>query len=84
MENNKTIDKILEFAARFQANIYLDSISKGLMGTLPITMIGSIALLLAVLPIPAWTELIGNIGVTPYLLAASTLTTSCLSIYASF
>lgn len=84
MENNKTIDKILEFAGKFQTNIYLDSISKGLMGTLPITMIGSIALLLAVLPIPAWSELIGNIGITPYLLAASTVTTSCLSIYASF
>ena len=43
MENNKTMDRVLEFAAKFQANIYLDSISKGLMGTLPITMIGSIA-----------------------------------------
>lgn len=84
MENNKTIDRVLEFAAKFQANIYLDSISKGLMGTLPITMIGSIALLLAVLPIEAWTNFIGSIGVTPYLLAASTVTTSCLSIYASF
>lgn len=84
MENNKTIDKVLEFAARFQANIYLDSISKGLMGTLPITMIGSIALLLAVLPIQAWKDFITAIGVAPYLLAASTLTTSCLSIYASF
>lgn len=47
MDNNKTIDRVLEFAAKFQANIYLDSISKGLMGTLPITMIGSIALLFA-------------------------------------
>ena len=84
MENNKTIDKVLEFAARFQANIYLDSVSKGLMGTLPITMIGSIALLLAVLPIQAWKDFITAIGVAPYLLAASTLTTSCLSIYASF
>lgn len=82
MENSKTIDRVLEFAAKIQANIYLDSISKGLMGTLPITMIGSIALLLAVLPIPAWTNFIGSIGVTPYLLAASTVTTSCLSIYA--
>lgn len=84
MDNNKTIDRVLEFAAKFQANIYLDSISKGLMGTLPITMIGSIALLLAVLPIEPWTNFIASIGVTPYLLAASTVTTSCLSIYAAF
>lgn len=84
MENNKTIDRILEYAAKIQGNIYLDSISKGLMGTLPITMIGSIALLLAVLPIEPWTNFIGSIGVTPFLLAASTVTTSCLSIYASF
>ena len=54
MENNKTMDRVLEFAAKFQANIYLDSISKGLMGTLPITMIGSFSLMLSVLPIDPW------------------------------
>lgn len=45
MENNKFINKALEVSGRIAANIYLDSISKGLMGTLPILMIGSLALL---------------------------------------
>ena len=44
MENNKFINKALEVSGRIAANIYLDSISKGLMGTLPILMIGSLAL----------------------------------------
>ncbi len=43
MENNKFINKALEVSGRIAANIYLDSISKGLMGTLPILMIGSLA-----------------------------------------
>lgn len=83
-ENGKIMNRLLEFAAKVQNNIYLDAISKGLMGTLPILMIGSIALLLAVLPIEAWTAFLTEINVRTYLMAASTVTTSCLSIYACF
>lgn len=84
MKSENMMNNVLKFASKVQENRYLDAISKGLMGTLPILMIGSIALLLAVLPIEAWTNLIGQIGLTPYLIAASTVTTNCMAIYASF
>ncbi len=76
--------KVMEFSAKIQNNVYLDAISKGLMGTLPIMMIGSIALLIAVLPFDAWKTLLTDIGVRTYLMAASTLTTSCMSIYSAY
>lgn len=84
MDNNKFINKALEFSAKIGQNKYLDSISKGLMSTLPILMIGSLSLLLGVFPFDPWLEFIGNIGIDKYLLAASTVTTSCLAIYAAF
>ena len=71
-------------SGRIAANIYLDSISKGLMVTLPILMIGSLALLFGVFPFDPWLNFIQSTGIEKYFLAASTVTTSCLSIYASF
>ena len=44
-------DKALQVAAKIQSNNYLRAISNGLMATLPINIVGSIALLLAVLPV---------------------------------
>lgn len=84
MENNKYINKALMWADRISSNIYIEAISKGLMSTLPILMIGSVALLLGVFPFDPWLNFIESIGIETYLLAASTVTTSCLSIYASF
>ena len=83
-KDGKLMDKLLGFAAKVQSNIYLDAISKGLMGTLPILMIGSIALLLAVIPIDAWKQFLTDAGIRTYLMAASTVTTSCMSLYACF
>lgn len=51
MKKNKILDKIMEIANAMGQNKYLSSVSGGLMGTLPILMMGSVALLLAVLPI---------------------------------
>lgn len=84
MGNNKFINKVLEVSGKISSNVYLDSISKGLMSTLPILMIGSISLLFAVFPFDPWLNFVTQIGIQKYLLAASTVTTSCLSIYAAF
>lgn len=81
---DKMMDNVMIFAQKVQNNKYLDSISKGLMWTLPPLMIGSIALLLAVLPIEAWTNFISDIGLRGFLLNASTLTTSIIALYAAF
>ena len=77
--DNKYVNKALELSSKVASNVYLDAISKGLMGTLPILIIG-----LGVFPFDPYLQFIEKIGVKTYFLAASTVTTSCLSIYAAF
>lgn len=81
---DELMNRVMMFAQKVQTNKYLSSISSGLMGTLPILMIGSIALLIAVLPIPGWKETLTDIGIRPYLMIASTLTTSLIALYSTF
>lgn len=85
MKNKDEImSKVMGFATKVQNNKYLSAISQGLMQTLPILMIGSFALLLAVLPIDAWKNLMISTGFQTYLLAAATLTTSTIALYSAF
>lgn len=77
-------DKALVISEKVGNNPYLKAISNGLMATLPINIIGSLALLLAVLPVKPWTDFIGKIGLTGTLLSAYTLTVGVISVYASF
>lgn len=84
MKKDQMMEKVMSFAMKVQQNKYLSAISTGLMGTLPILMIGSIALLLAVLPIDAYKEFITNIGLRSFLMLTSTLTTSIIALYSSF
>lgn len=83
-KKDEMIAKVLDLAGKVQNNVYLSAISQGLMQTLPVLMIGSIALLLAVLPINAWSNFITSTGIKTYLLAASTLTTSLIALYSTF
>ncbi len=80
----KKVDKVLEYANKVSNNNYLKAISNGLMATLPVNIIGSVALLLAVLPVDSWQNFIGSIGLTPYLFIAFNLTVGIISIYAAF
>lgn len=82
--SEKYMDKVLEFAGKIQTNKYLMSVSRGLMATLPINIIGSICLLLAVLPVEFWNNFINNAGLTPYLFTTFSLTVGIISVYASF
>lgn len=84
MDKDVLIGKVLEFAGKIQSNKYLSAVSQGLMQTLPILMIGSIALLLAVLPVTPWNNFITSTGMFTYLLMAATMTTSMLALYSSF
>lgn len=81
---DEVMSKVMEFATKVQNNKYLSAISQGLMQTLPILMIGSFALLLAVLPIAIWKNLIISTGFQTYLFTAATLTTSTIALYAAF
>jgi PTS system cellobiose-specific IIC component len=77
-------EKVLGYAKKIQDNIYLSSISQGLMQIFPILLLGSFALLLAVLPIDTWQNLITNTGIRPYMMAVQSLTVNSVALYASF
>lgn len=83
-KKEEIMDKVMEFAAKVQGNKYLSAISNGLMATLPILMIGSIALLIAVFPIASWKQFLTDTGIRSYLLLGSTLTTSLIAVYSAF
>src|SRR5699024_3803906 len=77
-------EKLLEFSGKVQNNRYISAISQGLMAMFPILLLGSFALLFAVLPIESWTNFIARIGLQPYLLAVQSLTVNTISLYAAF
>lgn len=74
---NPAIEKI-------SSNKYLRAISGGMMATLPITIIGSIAVLLLVFPIDAVNEVIVSLGLTSALSVANTFTIGSLALYVAF
>ncbi|SHS64606.1 PTS system oligo-beta-mannoside-specific EIIC component [Mycobacteroides abscessus subsp. abscessus] len=85
MKNKELLmEKAMTFAGNVQQNKYLKAISYGLMATLPLLIIGSIALLLMVLPIAPWQNFITSTGIAPYFNVAFTLTTSLIALYSSF
>lgn len=86
MSNSKSsfTEKIQKFAYILQSNRYLQAISNGLMSALPVLMIGSFAILLAVLPIGPWQTFIKSTGIKPILLIPNNIATGCLALYVSF
>ena len=67
--DNKYVNKALELSSKVASNVYLDAISKGLMGTLPILIIGSIGCLLGVFPFDPYLQFIEKIGVNLILMS---------------
>lgn len=78
------MDKILYYASKVQNNRYLKAISGGLMATLPLTFIGSIALLLSSLPVTFWQNIVSGSGFSKYLILAYDLTVGIIALYATF
>ena len=85
MDKGQSItDKAIAMAEKVSNNKYLSAISNGLMGTLPVLIVGSISLLLASLPIKPWLSFLNWLGLTSYLGSAYQVTVGCLAVYASF
>ncbi|MDR2977316.1 MAG: PTS transporter subunit EIIC [Streptococcaceae bacterium] len=82
MEN--AINKAMAVAGKISGNKYLKAVSNGLMATLPITIIGSIALLLAVLPVDFWQSFVSSVGIKSYLSVGYSVTVGVIAVYASF
>jgi cellobiose PTS system EIIC component len=83
-KTNGLMTKMAPTLNKIAKNKYLQAISGGMMGTLPITIIGSIACLLVVFPIKAVQNFIGFLGIGSILMAAYNLTLGGLAIYVAF
>lgn len=77
-------EKAQKLAYVMQTNRYLQAISNGLMSALPLLMIGSFAILLAVLPIAPWQSFIQKSGIQSILFIPYSISIGCLALYVSF
>lgn len=50
---------------RISENRFLVAVRNGVAVTMPLTIIGSLFLILANLPFPGWTEFVGEFGIKP-------------------
>ncbi len=77
-------DKIMPTIQKISDNKYLQGISKGMVGTLTTTIVGSLAVLILVLPVDAIKSFVATSGISSILLTVNTFTLGCLAIYVSF
>ncbi len=56
-------EKMMIFTSKMQANIYIQSLSQGMMGTMGVLIAGSICNLLVNMPIPGWLNVIQALGI---------------------
>lgn len=81
---NTSMDKLNITLNKIGQNSYLKSITSGMMHSLPVTIIGSIASILMNLPIPGWTEFVQSSNLEAIFDLAVNVTTNMLSIYIVF
>ncbi len=84
MENNQFIQKLSIIGEKLGNNIYLQAISRGVMGILPIIIVGSFASLFMGLPVAPWQSFIQQTGLTSALGAVVAGTTNLLGLYMTF
>ena len=74
-------EKMTPIINKISTNKFLQGLSGGMMATLPITVVGSFALLLAVVPMGPITTFITNSGLKEVFLAVNTFTMGLLGVY---
>lgn len=77
----KIFEKINPYMTRLANNPTLKGISSGMMGSIVVTLTGSLCLLLAVFPVKAVTDFINAIGIRGALLSVNSVTIGCLALY---
>lgn len=82
MEQTKS-DKFLQIVSNISNNKYVNALSKGMTATLPLTMIGSIALLFTKIPFGPWQNLLAS-GFDKVFNLPIQFTTNMLAIWAVF
>lgn len=77
-------DRIRLVADKIQNNKYLSSVSNGLMGTLPLLMIGAVSTLLSSIPAAGYQAFITKTGLKPLLALPADFTINLIALFAVF
>lgn len=80
-KKDQIITKISELGGSISGNIYLQGVSEGIMGLLPIIIVGAFANLFKGLPIPLWQNVLASTGINHLLNMVVLATTNMLGIY---
>lgn len=78
------INKLMPVMHKVSGNRYLQAISRAMMATLTVTVVGSIAVLLIVFPVDAVKNFVASSGLSGPLMAVNQFTIGCLALYVSF
>lgn len=84
MNDNKFEMILQKGAAAMQENLYLKSITGGLMSLLPVFLIGAIFTLIDGIPIDAYQDFLVNSGAKAFTGIPAELTNNLIALYASF
>lgn len=74
-------EKINPYMTRLANNPTLKGISSGMMGSIVVTLAGSLCLLLAVFPVEAVRNTVASLGLTTIFLGVNSVTIGCLALY---
>lgn len=74
-------EKMSPFMNKLATNPTLKGISNGMMGSIVITLVGSICLLLVVFPVDAIKDLVASLGIAGILINVNSYTIGCLALY---
>lgn len=83
-ENNSFTIKVQKFAGKLNNNLYLKSISNGLMSVLPVMIVGALATLLANINLDFYLNFIEDTGIQKIFVAISSMTLDAVALYAVF
>ena len=82
--NNETLNKVSEKIYSISENTYLKSVSKGMVATIPLTMSGSILVLLKTIPFDFWQNFLTSTGLISVSEIVLQLTTNMLAVWVVF
>lgn len=79
--NSKFVKKISDFGSKLGSNKYIQGISRGIMMSLPIIIVGAIISMFSGLKIDSWQEFIGTTGIGNVMKLIVASTTNMLGVY---
>lgn len=84
MNTEKFQARLGKFANALQGNNYMKSLTQGMMATLPLTMVSSVATLIGVIDIGPVKEVLTNTGILAVCSLINTMSNQIISVYIAF